>query len=174
MRALDRKILRDLQHLRGQVLAIALVIASGVAVLIMSLSTLDALHRTTAAYYERYALADVFATAKRAPDQLARRIAAIPGVQTIQTRIVRFATLDIEDFDEPVIGQFVSVPNATQPALNRLVIRSGRWPETGARTEIIVNEPFADAHGIEPGDELIAVLNGKRRAAQFHQHRTVP
>ena len=166
MRALDRKILRDLWHLRGQVLAIALVIASGVAVLIMSLSTLDALHRTTAAYYERYALADVFATAKRAPDQLARRIAAIPGVQTIQTRIVRFATLDIEDFDEPVIGQFVSVPNTTQPALNRLVIRSGRWPETGARTEVIVNEPFADAHGIEPGDELIAVLNGKRRPLQ--------
>ena len=43
MRALDRKVLRDLLRLRGQVLAIGLVIASGVAVLVMSLSTLDAL-----------------------------------------------------------------------------------------------------------------------------------
>jgi putative ABC transport system permease protein len=51
MRALDRKVLRDLWHLRGQVVAIALVIASGVAVLIMSLSTLEALRRTTDAYY---------------------------------------------------------------------------------------------------------------------------
>ena len=47
--------------MRGQVVAIALVIASGVAVLIMSLSTLEALRRTTEAYYERYELADVFA-----------------------------------------------------------------------------------------------------------------
>jgi len=39
MRSLDRKILRDLWHLRGQVLAIALVVASGVAVLVMALST---------------------------------------------------------------------------------------------------------------------------------------
>ena len=31
VRALDRKLLRDLWHLRGQVVAIALVVASGVA-----------------------------------------------------------------------------------------------------------------------------------------------
>ena len=166
MRALDRKILRDLWHLRGQATAIALVIASGVAVLIMSLSTLDALHRTTAAYYERYALADVFAEAKRVPEQVSRRIAAIPGVQSVQTRVVRYATLDIEDFHEPVIGQFVSLPDTDQPVLNRLVIRSGRWPEPGPRTEVVVNEPFAAAHGVAPGDELIAVLNGTRRRLQ--------
>ncbi len=68
MRALDRKVLRDLARMRGQVLAVALVIASGVAVLVMSLSTLDALRETTRAYYERYRFAQVFAALERAPE----------------------------------------------------------------------------------------------------------
>ena len=85
MGALNRKLLRDLWHLRGQVLAIALVVASGVAVLVMSISSIEALDDTAAAYYERYRFAEVFAGVKRAPEKLARRIADIPGVQTVQT-----------------------------------------------------------------------------------------
>ena len=42
MRALDRKLVRELWRLRGQVIAVAMVVASGVAVLVMSLSTLVA------------------------------------------------------------------------------------------------------------------------------------
>ena len=155
MRALDRKVLRDLYRMRGQVLAIGLVIASGVAVLVMSLSTLEALQETAAAYYERYRLADVFATLKRAPEHVASRIAAIDGVRTVETRVVHFATLDLDDFPEPVIGQFVSVPDRGEPLLNRLVIREGRAIEPGARDEVVlVSEPFAEAHGFHPGDEL--------------------
>ena len=108
MSALDRKVLRDLFRLRGQVLAIGLVIASGVGVLVMSLSTLDALRETTDAYYERYRLAEVFATLKRAPEHVAARIAAIDGVTSVQTRVVHFATLDVDGFAEPVIGQLVA------------------------------------------------------------------
>ena len=63
-------------------LAIALVIASGVAVLVMSLGTIEALRETAAAFYERSNFADVFATLKRAPEGLVRRIAEIPGVRS--------------------------------------------------------------------------------------------
>ena len=72
MRALDRKLLRDFWHLRGQVAAIGLIIASGVAVLIMALSTLEALYETTDAYYERYRMAEVFARLERAPLHVAQ------------------------------------------------------------------------------------------------------
>ena len=37
MGALNRKLLRDLWRLRGQVLAVALIVGSGVAVLVMSI-----------------------------------------------------------------------------------------------------------------------------------------
>ena len=98
MRSLNRKLVRDLWRLRGQVIAVAMVLGSGVAVLVMSMSTFAVLSDTTAAYYERYRFADVFAGATRAPDRVATRIAAIPGVQFAQPRITRFATLDIEGF----------------------------------------------------------------------------
>lgn len=163
MRTIDRKVVRDLWHLRGQVLAIGLVVAAGIAALIMSLSTLEALEETTAAYYERYRFGDVFAYTKRAPESLEQRLAAIPGVRTVQTRVSRYATLDIAGFPEPVMGNFVSVPEGRQPVLNQLAIRSGRLPERGGGDEVVLNEPFAEAHGLRVGDTVVAIINGHRR-----------
>lgn len=163
MRALDHKLIRELWRLRGQVLAIAMVIASGAAVLVMSLSTVEALSETATAYYERYNFADVFAGATRAPERLAERIADVPGVQFVQSRISRYATLDIEGFAEPAIGRLVSVPEQGQPRLNQLALRKGRWIEASHHNEVILNEPFAEAHDLGPGDEFAAIINGYRR-----------
>jgi putative ABC transport system permease protein len=163
MRALDRKLVRNLWQLRGQVLAVAMVVASGVAVMVMSLSTIEALDETATAYYERYRFADVFATAKRAPERLARRIAALPGVQAVETRIMKFATLDVAGFDEPVIGSLVSIPERGGPVLNRLALRAGRLVAPGRADEVVLNERFAEGHGLAPGGHLAAVINGKKR-----------
>jgi putative ABC transport system permease protein len=163
MRALDRKVIRDLWHLRGQVVAIGMVVAAGIAALIMSLSTLEALDETTAAYYERYRFGDVFAWVKRAPQSVEQRIAALPGVRTVQVRVSRFATLDIEGFSEPVMGQFVSVPAGRQPVLNQLALQSGRLPVVAAQDEVVLNVPFAEAHGLNTGDAIVAIINGNRR-----------
>jgi putative ABC transport system permease protein len=166
IKALDRKLLRDLVRLRGQVGAIALVIASGVGVLVMSLSTIEALDETATAYYERYRFAQVFASVKRAPERLAARIARVPGVQSVETRIVEQATLDVEGFTEPVVGQLVSIPEQGEPALNRLAIRSGRRVLPGRPDEVVVSEPFAEAHGLVLGAHLSATINGHRRSLQ--------
>ena len=167
MRAMNRKVLRDLWHLRGQVLAIGMVVAAGIAALIMSLSTLEALDETTAAYYERYRFGDVFAWVKRAPESVEQRIAALQGVRTVQTRVSRVATVDIEGFAEPVMGQFVSVPEERQPVLNQLVLRSGRLPSEGGEDEVVLNEPFAEAHNLASGKQIVAVINGHRRVLRI-------
>jgi putative ABC transport system permease protein len=164
MKALDRKLMRELWRLRAQVLAVAIVIASGVAVLVMSLSTLEALQATTDAYYERYRFADVFASAVRAPDRIAERVAALPGVQSVEARVTRYATLDMPGFAEPVIGRLTSIPANGQAMLNRLVLRSGRWVEPRRHDEVIVNEAFGEAHGLVPGSRFSALINGHRRA----------
>jgi putative ABC transport system permease protein len=166
LRALQRKLLRDLWRLRGQVLAIALVIASGVAVLVMSLGTIEALRQTAAAFYDRSAFADVFATLKRAPEGLVRRIAEIPGVRTVETRIARFALLDVAGFGEPVVGRIVSVPEQAEPLLNRLFLVRGRLVAPDRPDEVVLSEAFADAHGLAPGSQLKALINGKQRTLQ--------
>ncbi len=164
MNALNRKLLRDLWRMRGQVLAIAMVVASGVAVLVMSLATLSSLQETAFTYYERYRFADIFASVTRAPEQLAARIADIPGVQHVETRISKLATLDMAGFEEPVIGQLVSIPEHGESVLNRLALLAGRRVQPDHPDEVVLSEPFAEAHGLTPGSRLHAIINGKRRA----------
>lgn len=164
MSPLDCKLLRDLWRLRGQVLAVALIVASGAGVLVMALTSLEGLSETASAYYERYRFAQVFASAKRAPMPLARRIAALPGVQTIETRISKLAIVDVPGFAEPVMAQLLSVPERGQPTLNQLALRSGRWVAPGRDDEVIVSEPFAEAHALALGDSISVIMEGDKRA----------
>lgn len=161
--ALNRKLWRDLWRMRGQVLAIGLIMASGIGVLVMGLSTVEALDETARAYYERYRFAHVFATVKRAPTRLLAEIAALPGVQTVEGRVVQRAILDVAGFDEPVVGQLVSLPTAKQAGLNLLTLRSGRLPAEHSDHEALISEPFARAHSLFAGDTIRAVMNGTWR-----------
>jgi putative ABC transport system permease protein len=164
MTALDKKLLRDLWGLRGQAIAIALVIASGIATLVMSLSTLDSLLLTQATFYQDYHLPDVFAALKRAPDSLKARIQEIPGVELVETRVVAAVNLEIEGFTDPVTGSLVSIPDAGEPLLNRLHLRQGRLIEAGHDDEVVISEAFANAHGFSPGDTLRVTIHGRRKA----------
>lgn len=163
MSALDRKLIRNLWEMKGQVLAICAVIACGIATYVMSLSTMESLRTTQERYYRDYRFADVFAGLKRAPLSLADRIREIPGVDRVGPRVVRDVTLDVGDFPEPVIGRLISIPDFDEPPLNSLHLRSGRWIEPGHSGEVLANEAFADAHGLKPGDTIDAVINGRKR-----------
>jgi len=164
VRALDRKLWRELWGLRAQTLAIALVTASGIAVFVMAVGALASLEASRSAFYERYRFAEVFASLERAPERLAETIAALPGVQTVETRIVTTADLGVPGFAEPVLGRLVSLPETGAPLLNLPHVRIGRMPDPGRLDEVLVSEAFAEAHGLVPGDRLSANLEGKRRA----------
>lgn len=163
MGVLHRKLRRDLWRLRGQVLAVALVVASGVALLVMSLSALSSLQGTASAYYQRHAFGDVFASLRRAPDRLAGVIADIPGVIAAQTRIRVVATADMPGEALPVMVEVLSLPDHGPPVLNRPALRSGRMPEPRRRDEALVLAPFAEAYGLAPGDHITVLMNGVRR-----------
>ena len=163
MQALEKKLLRDLWHMKGQAAAIALVIASGVATFIMSKSTLDSLQLTQALFYSDCRFAEVFGNLKRAPESLRARIEAITGVQHVETRVLAAASLDIAGWSDPVTAQIVSVPDHGQPALNRLFLRSGRMVDATRDDEVIIGEAFATAHGFKPGDSFHATINGRRK-----------
>ncbi len=160
---LTMKLARDLWRLRGQVLAVAAIVASGVAVLVCSLAVIEALSETTTTYYERTGFADVFARAKRAPRTLVPRIESLPGVRTVEARVVRLATLEMPGVAEPVVATLVSLPDRDGPRLNRVVVTAGRTVEPYAQREVLVSEAFAEAHELEPGARLRALLNGRRR-----------
>ncbi|WP_087004712.1 ABC transporter permease [Rhizobium sullae] len=167
MRALDIKLLRDFGRLWAQALAIALVVAGGVATLILAVGSYRSLDETRAAYYERYRFGDVFATARRAPRALIDQIAEIPGVAAVDARIAKLALLEIPNYSEPATGQLISLPEIGEPTLDRIYMRAGRLPEPERAEEVVVNEAFAKAHGFAPGSRFSAILNGRKRELQI-------
>lgn len=163
MQSLDRKLIRDLWLIRGQVLAIALVIAAAVATIVLSSGTYRSLELTRDRYYDRYYFGDIFASLKRAPDSLAAKIAAIPGVSREETRLRQYSLLDMPSVIEPVRGLIVSLAPEGQVRLNIPVLREGRWPRPDNPDEVLVHEAFAEGHGLHPGDHIRATINGKQR-----------
>ena len=163
MKALDRKLWREIWQLKGQAAAIMLVIVCGVTTHVMFGATLDALGQTRARYYREYRFADVFATLKRAPESLRERVAAIPGVAEVETRVVAEVHLDVAGFAEPITGRLVSIPDNREPRLNRLYLRQGRLTAVDRDDGVIVSEAFAQAHRLAPGAKLRVVINGRRQ-----------
>jgi putative ABC transport system permease protein len=160
MSSLDKKLLRDVRRLWAQALAISLVMAGGVATVLLAIGSYRSLDETRIAYYQRQQFADVFASVERAPRRISYQIARVPDVATAETRIVKSALLEIDAMREPATGHFISVPDGKMPALNRPFLNLGRMPAAGSATEVVVNHAFAEAHGFRPGDTFAAILNG--------------
>lgn len=122
MRAINRKLLRDISNMWGMVFVIALMIACGAATYITFLSTLDSLRQTQESYYQDYYFANIFASLKRAPNSVAGRMREIEGVNQVETRIQSGVNLEVVDFDETVTGMIISLPNEREPLLNQLYL----------------------------------------------------
>jgi len=163
---LDRKLLRDVWNLRGQVLAIALVVAAGITGYCGSLSTYDSLRWLQASYYESSRFPHVFAQGKRAPNPIADRLIAIEGVAEVDTTLVFDVLLDMPGVIEPLTGRMIALPGHGTPRMNRLTVMRGGWIESAASNQVLVNETFAKAHGLALGDRVGALLNGKRESMQ--------
>ena len=167
MRALDRKVLRDLRLLWSQALTIALVVASGIGGFLAMLSAVDSLTRARDGFYASGAFADVFATVRRAPESVLDRVRAVPGVIDVQGTVEARARVTVAGTSDPVIGQLIGLEAPERQRLNRVHLRAGRWPEAGRHAsgelEAVANEGFMKAHGLRPGDRVRALVNGKHR-----------
>jgi len=160
---LNRKLLRDILRLKGQVLAISLVVACGIATYIMSQTAVRSLDVAKDSYFDRYRIADIYAQAKRVPMRLLQQVQAIEGVVQTYSRINFGVTLDVPGMDEPATALILSVPETGDIPLNGLYLVSGRFLEPGETGHILVSEAFASAHTFKPGDKFSAVINARKR-----------
>lgn len=163
MTALHLKLLREMTRLWAQVLAIALVMAAGVATLIIGVGTYQSLDQTRQVYYRANRFADVFATVTQAPRAVLQSVAEIDGVLSVDGRIAKVAVADIEGVTEPASVLLVSLSKDGGQALNRLHLRSGRLPEPGGVIEAVVSEVFAEANDFRIGFQFKVVMNGALR-----------
>jgi len=168
MKALDRKLLRDLRLMWSQAVTIALVVASGIAGFVTCLSAVDSLAAARDRFYAGGRFADVFAGIRRAPNALADTLRQVPGVADVQTTLEQFVRVEVEGSSDPVIGQLIGMDPRRPASMNRVTMSSGR-PLDPARSgsdgslEALVSEGFAQARGLTPGSRVVALINGKRR-----------
>ena len=167
MNALDLKLLRDIGKMKGQMFAVGMIMACGLAMMMMMRSLIFSLESTRDTYYAQHRFADVFCDLKRAPNALRTRLAELPGVAAVETRVSGKVTLDLPGLAEPADGTIISIPDDRPQQLHTLFIRRGRLPELGSRDEVVVGEAFAEAHGFEPGNEIAAIIHGARQTLKI-------
>lgn len=163
MHPLNLKLVRDLSRMKGQTIAVALIMACGLAVMIMARSLIVSLESARDIYYTSSRFADIFCDLKRAPNSFRSRLAEIPGVAAVDTRVTGSLTLDLPGQKEPADGVIVSLPEDRPQKLNLLFLRTGRLPEPGKNNEVVVGEAFANAHGFRPGDTIDVTIHGARQ-----------
>ena len=162
---LRRKLFRDLLHMRGQVFAIALVVAAAVSTYVTMRGAYESLLVSQRVYYDTYRFGDVFASLKRAPESVAQRLREINGVAAIQTRVVASVVLDVPRLPEPASALLLSLPDSGEPRLNRVHLRRGRLPMSA--DEVLTSESFAAENELLPGASIAAVINGRWRTLRI-------
>ncbi|HEY5953600.1 MAG TPA: ABC transporter permease, partial [Terrimicrobiaceae bacterium] len=161
MSSLDRKLLRDLGNLGGQAIAASLVMACGLAMMIMTRSMVVSLESARRAYYGEYRFGDVFCDLKRAPNDVRSRLARVSGVAAVETRVVGTLRLYLPKGGEIVDGTIISLPEGRGSGLNQILLKAGRLPEKA--DEVIISEPFAQARFLRSGDLVDVILQGARK-----------
>ncbi len=166
MKTLTIKLWRDLGQMRAQVATIAVVVAIGVAGFVSMFSVHASLQGARDALYRDNRLGDVFASVKRAPLHLRDRLGALEGVAEVKLDVVFDAQIDLPGVLPPVTGRFIGLDlarvHAARQGINALTLKRGRWPERGGALEALVSDRFAAARGLNPGDTVHAILNGRR------------
>ncbi|KAA5547080.1 FtsX-like permease family protein [Roseiconus nitratireducens] len=164
---MNRLLIADLKRMWRQGLAIPLLLACGIALFVMSNSSVRSVENTRNRYYQQYRFADVFAGLVRAPQSLGNRIAEIPGVQRAQTRIVRDVLLDIDDMVEPASCRLVSIETDDPSPMNAVYLTRGSFPRDPDRSEVILSELFAEAHQLLPGDTIDCIMGGRKQTLRI-------
>lgn len=164
MSALDKKLVRDVVRLAGQGVTIALVVAAGIAAFVSLRTTYASLLRSRDVYYDRARMPDLFVDVTRAPLAVAERIAALPGVAAIDTRIEGPVRVMIEGELDPPVGIVQSIDDLGLPRLGTLVLRAGRLPDVTRRDEALLLHSFATRRGVALGERLTVIVDGTARS----------
>jgi len=161
VRALDRKLARDLWRLKWQAAAITLLIACGVAVMVMAYSAQKALVAAQAQFYQDTRFGDVFIQAKRAPLSLAADLRRLEGVTAVDARIVEAGLMAVPGLDRPAVATVISLPDTPRGGLNSVQLARGRMPDPARADEAVGLSTFLDAAKVRLGDRLTATIAGR-------------
>lgn len=155
---LFKKLLRDLWSHKVSIVIIILIVMIGVGGLVMMASLYRDLVGARDVYYREKRLADFQIDMKRAPESVVAYAASLPNVRETYGRVSLPALLDLPNQSEPISGTVISLPERPRPILNDVFLKTGSWFSGRDNKEAILNDSFAEANGLKPGDRLRVLL----------------
>ena len=161
-RILDRKLLRDLRQNAGSLAAVVGILVAGVTVYVELGSSQRNLQQAQRHYYAQCRMAHFWVRVKKMPAAELHALRQLPGVVQLQGRIGFYATVDLPGEPEVVNALVLSLPQAADGTLNRIVLRRGGYFTPRRDNQVIVSDAFARRHRLLPG-QTIHVLLGDRR-----------
>lgn len=156
---LTRKLLREFREHWLSLGALVAITAVGIAVFASMLAVYRDLDGARSAYYEAYRLAHVVVDCKRAPRWVAEELEAHPDVLRAEGRVSQATLVQLPAVNEPIQGIAHSVPFHRRPILDDLLLRRGSWFSSPRGGEILLDDQFARAHAILPGQRLSVLLH---------------
>lgn len=162
MRALHKKLRRDIFGSYGTLLTVVAIIAVGVGSFVGLLSAQRILLASRDVYYREYRFADFWIDVKKAPQSAVELLAENPAIESLETRVVFDVILDLPDQPRPISGRLISTPEVGfERTLNGIHLVRGSGFSDTRDEEVILSEAFAVAHDLNPGDRLRLILNRK-------------
>ena len=155
---LTKKLLRDLRENAMQFIAMILLCFLGTWVFSGLDGTWRLMDHTVETYFEECALADFWVNAPSLSRQDLDRIAHAEGVAVVQPRTS--LQVDVEELGEDVQAALEIYEG--EFAVNRPYLRSGALLTPGDTKGCLMEEQFAAAHGLAPGDTVTLTLAGQR------------
>jgi putative ABC transport system permease protein len=158
---LAKKLRRDMLAIKGRVISLALIIASGVAILFAITSALTDLRSTQDVIMDRQHAADVEVQFEPADSRTVPDVSQVPGVAVAEQRLVLPGTIALKD--GTTLGSQIVFQSAPQPAMNQLRILHGRTYVPG-KGEVVIDKGLAEYHGYHVGQQITVGIGATSRA----------
>ncbi|MBI1248765.1 FtsX-like permease family protein [bacterium] len=162
MSILDRKLLRDLMAARGLLIAIISIMMLGSGLLIGMQTTFTNMEAAKDRYYRQCRMADFWIDFKKAPVAELELLNSIAGIRNWRQRLQFPVTVDLDQRLKPLNGTVISMPDRRQPVINDILLIRGDYFSDRGEPEVIINDKFAEANRLRPGQKLHLLLNNRR------------
>jgi putative ABC transport system permease protein len=153
-----RKLRRDLFERKGALCALLLIVMIGVGSFAALTATFRDLDEARDRYYAEQRVGDFTVFLKRAPLWVAPEIEGLHNVKRAKGRIDLEARILLGGDPHPIPGRVISLPAPRRAVINDVQLVCGTWFSGPRAREVILNDAFAEANGLAPGDRIRVLL----------------
>jgi putative ABC transport system permease protein len=155
---LNKKLLRDLATHWAQVIAIIAVVALGIIMFSGPLLAQRDLRGSIDDIYRRTNYEDFAAEVQSAPASSVSGVSGLPNVKVAEGRVSRDLLASVKG--TRLTLRVISVPDRGRPAVDGLLIESGRYPAVMGPGLCLAEHHLSDELGLRPGDSIELLPGG--------------